>query len=560
MSRPLWCSAATHVMSTATMSQPPDIDPRTLGQFGRLPVELFEMVLLHSDFPSIASLRLTSTTLAARCMSPAYKAHFAHQKTDLSLDSLLRLQLLSGHKQLAPTVQQITVTAVWYDTIVWEKIVYHARRRHNPKDENDKWDNELTTKIAIAQIEKLALLQRVWQGQSDEKTAKALSLLFLGFPSINSLKLDARVVQYVPPPEQPGCDATREWIDDRLADASKQGNVDFISLWTACGRTLDIVTQALGYCLYPISIPSLSIFDQCFGKVQAGYYSREFMRVLDPEQSFLNTNFKETIAKVKHLVLPFSTVTFLPDSVGLHLGVHHVGATPPVNRISCRPKQIHFGSVMPGGDHTPIPRFISLMPHLESLTLYMYNTLDGQPTVHHQLFEHLSNDVRLPELQRLEMKGIWCERTALVRFLRAHPTITDLTLREIHLHGPISVWDTLFVSLKQRRPPLSKLYLENLYFGRGTLLGLNHRDKVYSSDTDLSFKAKNKSQDDIVYGRYATPVELREGVDLAARNTEAGASEPPPTRGKGDRKFMAWKKQRLNDYGPPRAPAGNSHF
>lgn len=506
---------------------------RDANPLSRLPNELFELVLRHCDFGSITALRRTSKAHAARCMSPAFKAYFSHQETDLSEPSLRRLMRLASHPQLGPAVTDLTVTAVSYDTTLWENILHGSIGRQSSTVNNHV--NLIITKL-IPHIRKLAQLRQAWLRQSDEHAAHMLAGAFTGLQSLRTLKLDARVVQV------PSSEPHDDWLEARVQDASSRGEVDWISLWADCSRVLDIVTQAVGH--GGANIESLSVFDGCFGKVSSWRFHQNFLRVLQP--GTLHKNFTAAAAKLTTLNLTFSTLTYTPDGLPDQGNISNV----PAVRLSSRPRLIAANAGQGTADFGEIAQFLKTTSQLDTLSLHMYNTLRGHPVVYSQVIDRIADEVRLPNLHRLTLRGMWCTTDALLRFLRAHPDITELNFMEIHLLGPLSSWDRVFEALRQKLRNLSKVYLENLWYGRGNLLPLDSKDKKFSSDSDLTYRGRN-GQACIVYARSIGTAELKKGIELAASTTT-----PASTRGRGDRTTMAWLKQRYIDYGPPRCPSG----
>lgn len=512
------------------MGEPPPQGPQGHSRLSDLPNELFELVLRHADFPTIAALRTTSKANAARCMSPAFKKYYARQATDLSDASLTRLSLLSTHPQLAPAVTQLTVTTVCYDPIVWERIKHDARRTGGP-DFGKKADL-INTKVN-PQILKLAQRRAAWMQQSDDATATTLARLFTRLSSLTSLRLHTRVVDSI-------VTETDYWTQSRIREARTRSEMDWISLWTDCSRVLGIVTQAMGRS-ESTSIQSLSVFDTCFGKVATNRFHETFLPVLRPSNT-LHKTFLAATAKLTTLNLAFSPITYTPNSLPDQRG----------DRLSLRPSLIAANSIALSTEYSTIARFLQSAPRLENLTLYMYNTLQGHPVRYSQVFGRIADDVRLPKLRYLSLRGMWCTPDDTLRFLRAHPDTTVLDFRNFHLMGPLSSWDRIFEFLNWKMHHLSELYLENLWYANGSLLPLNPKDKAYLSTNDLSFQAKNPAQEDIIYARYIKTEELKRGIELAA----SSATESVSARGRGGVDTLDWIRKRKIEYGPPRCPVG----
>lgn len=502
-----------------------------------LPNELFELVLQHANFESIAALRSTCKANANRCMSPAFKAYYAHQTIDLSADSLTRITHIASHPQLAPAVTHITVVAVCYDPSIWERLLMSGTMEP---------DDEYTECVSLNK-DILCLSRRLWLGQSAETTAISLAAIFDRLPFLRTLRLNARIEQAARGRCGHNVDVCAstcdpflgKWVGDRVREAVVRGDMDWISLWEDCSRVLDMVTQAMARS--HANIKCLSVFDGCFGKVGSDKFDPTFLPVLQPNTT-LNKNFAAAAAKLTTLNLAFSTRTHTPVEIWIGPAGHRrfeSRPTPQLFREFHLPRNLKFDD---------IANFLKATPNLEALSLYMYNTLKGHPVVYGEVIDHIADEVRLPNLRRLRLQGIWCDPDGLLRLLRAHPNITELDLCELHLRGPMSSWERIFGFLKQRMHGLSKVYLENLCYARGQILPLTPRDRTLSSESDLSYPAKNREQEPIVYARHIGQKELQNGIELAVTTL----SEPLSTRGRGGNVVISWLKKRHEDYGPPR--------
>lgn len=497
----------------------------------RLPNELFELVLRHVDFPSIAALRATCRANANRCMSPAFKAHYIHQVTDLSDASLARLFQLSTHPHLGPVVKRLSVTAVSYDPIVWEKITNDALRTGGTSF--GKHADLIHSKV-IPQIQRLTNRRAAWTQQSDDAIAATLARLFTQLPSLTDLQLQSRVVDSI-------ATETDQWAQSRLTEARSRCEMDWISLWDDCSRVLEIVTKAMGRC-ESTRIESLSVFDKSFGKIAANRFHKTLLPVLRPANGLKHETFFAFTAKLTTLNLGFSPITHTPETL----------PHPRPNRVSLRPQLLPINAL---GDLTEcgtMVRFLQSTPNLESLTLYMYNTQDGRPVQYTQVLQRIADDICLPKLRRLSLRGMWCESDDMVRFLGAHPDIITLDFRNVHMTGPLSGWDRIFELMRSQMPRLYRVYLENLWYTSSSLLPLNPKNRAWISKTDLSFQAKNPEREDIVYARRIEASELKNGIELWASSAKGRVSG----RGKAGPDTMSWIRKRKMEYGPPRCPEG----
>lgn len=191
--------------------------------------------------------------------------------------------------------------------------------------------------------------------------------------------------------------------------------------------------------------------------------------------------------------------------------------------------------------------FLNQTPNLESLDLFMYNTLEGAPWVYSNLFSDVAKTVRLPQLRRLTLRGIWASPSSVLLFLRNHPDLTRVDLREVHITG--GTWEPILRHLESM-PKLAELHLENLWSGSEHLLNLLHKNPAFDDGKrgyGYSYPIKNGA---MVHTRDIGVVELKEGLSFVKSR---GSS-----RGKGSRYLMKWIQQRKIDYGPPEQPYVNS--
>jgi len=102
---------------------------------------------------------------------------------------------------------------------------------------------------------------------------------------------------------------------------------------------------------------------------------------------------------------------------------------------------------------------LRLMPKLDAFDLHMLNTLQGSSSKYGKIFEHVANDVKLPCLTQVFLRGLPASGKSLLKFLNNHPTISDLSIEEMTLTD--GSWKQVIEHVFQL-PNLSKLYLSNL--------------------------------------------------------------------------------------------------
>lgn len=207
----------------------------------------------------------------------------------------------------------------------------------------------------------------------------------------------------------------------------------------------------------------------------------------------------------------------------------------PAARIASSETRARADENFPG-----VAQFLLQTPNLEALDLYLYNTLEGAPWAYCSLFNHISETVHLPKLRRLTLRGIWAKMNSLLLFLRTHPDLTRIDLREVHVSG--GTWGPILKHL-QSMPNLTELHLENLWSGSEHLLNLQPKDPVFDDENRVLGHYFPTRRGTMVHTRDISVEELRSGLEFVKSR---GSS-----RGKGSRHLMKWILQRKEDYGPP---------
>lgn len=223
-------------------------------QLRALPNELFNQVLTHLDLLSIKNLRLASPVHAAKCLSPAFLTYYVQQETDLTPTSLQRLRQISIHPTLGPAVKRLTVVAVFHDPSC---LLVRIRRLRDPLrgarlmrllgDGDAARNTELLDKIG--QLYKIMSSRHEQQGQFSDDIVESLAHILGNFGSVDVLSLTTRILQ----PEF-----------GYVTGGSQ--SVNWNCLWADCHRLLKVVTSAMT--VSKVNVSTLSVFDNCFGKVQ----------------------------------------------------------------------------------------------------------------------------------------------------------------------------------------------------------------------------------------------------------------------------------------------------
>ncbi|KAG6354907.1 hypothetical protein INS49_003988 [Diaporthe citri] len=485
-----------------------------------LPNELYNQVLAHLGLLSIKNLRLASPVHAAKCLSPAFLAYYEQQETDLTPPSLQRLREITIHPALAPAVKRLVVVAVFHDP---SSLLTRIRRLRDPL--RGPWatlgnsDRNMELLDKIGQLYRIMSSRHEQQGQFSDDIVGSLSCILENLGSVDVLRLTTRVL--------------RPDLDNPYSTSSSRF-VNWNCLWADCHRVLKLVTSAMS--TSKVDVATFSVFNDCFGKVQ----SRHF---LDLNTDLTNLDFlTHTGASIRCLNLGLSTVTVVPTTNDIVFSsdgsMKHLRAV----RIPTSETRARADENFPG-----VALFLRQTPNLEALDLFLYNTLEGAPWAYSKLFSHISKTVHLPKLRRLTLRGIWTTPNSLLLFLRTHPDLTHIDLREVHVSG--GTWDPILKHF-QSMLNLAELHLENLWSGSEHLLNLQPRNPVYDDEERVLgcyFPTRNGT---MVHTRDISVEEIKNGLEFVKSR---GSS-----RGKGSRHLMKWIQQRKIDYGPPEEPYVNS--
>lgn len=247
-------------------------------------------------------------------------------------------------------------------------------------------------------------------------------------------------------------------------------------------------------------------------------------------------------ARIKSLNLSFSTATVVPTTNDIVFSSDGSMKHLPAARIPTSETRARAEENFPG-----VAQFLQQTPNLEALDLFLYNTLEGAPWAYSNLFSHVAKTVHLPKLRRFTLRGIWTTPNSLLLFLRTHPDLTQIDMREVHVTG--GTWEPILKHL-QSMHSLADLHLENLWSGSEHLLNLQPKNPAYDEEERVLghyFPTRNGT---MVHTRDISVDEIRDGLEFVKSR---GGS-----RGKGSRHLMKWIQQRKIDYGPPEEPYVNS--
>ena len=100
------------------------------------------------------------------------------------------------------------------------------------------------------------------------------------------------------------------------------------------------------------------------------------------------------------------------------------------------------------------------MTRLDAFDLHMMHTLKGPCTSYQKIFASIANDVKLPFLTQVFLRGLPSSEESLFKFVENHSNISDFNIREMDLTS--GSWKNVIQRLLQI-PALIRLSLSNLW-------------------------------------------------------------------------------------------------
>ena len=104
------------------------------------------------------------------------------------------------------------------------------------------------------------------------------------------------------------------------------------------------------------------------------------------------------------------------------------------------------------------------MTKVDAFDLHMMHTLKGSCTSYQKIFASIANDVKLPFLTQVFIRGLPSSEESLFKFIESHSTISDFNIREMELTS--GSWENVIQRLLQM-PALVRLSLSNLWGSGG---------------------------------------------------------------------------------------------
>ncbi|KAF9869958.1 hypothetical protein CkaCkLH20_12567 [Colletotrichum karsti] len=511
--------STTHgAVDPASPAPTPARDPETL------PSELFSKILGNLDLASAKELRLSSKSLAEKCLGPEFTSHFAHQKTDLSASSLEGLAALASHKVLAPAVSHLTVLSTTFDLQGLTKQVSTKRRTvtttNGPifssteerltEEELKRAEDELAW--CRAQIEER-------EKQTDESVIDSLASSLKAFEKLDTLDIEGAVS-----------------TDMGSGSAPPHTIRDWQSLWVRNTKVFRLVMLAIARSGVPVK--TLTVFrstNRC--SVPAGDVTA-LLPQLDAEP-----NAAVALGAVENFAISVSTPVQL-DAAKIDAKVATLEGIDQVWHRAFGSNTGQFSAADPeasADENFPgVAGLLGRMPNLEAFDVHLYSTLtNGLSEAWWKMFARIADEVELPRLEQVMIRGLPAREDELLTFLRKHHGINELMINEMSLES--GRWQPVF-DYFAKATALTKLHLANLFDG-GYVVSLELAEgRDIGRDPDPRDYFPCTGGPSKVFKRSFEEETIRAGLVF---------KDEPMGRPLGSPQLMWWRNKRKADFGPP---------
>ncbi|KAL8890016.1 MAG: hypothetical protein Q9215_002799 [Flavoplaca cf. flavocitrina] len=428
--------------------------------------EIVDRIIRDLDITSICSLRLVCRSLGDRCCGQRYKAFFGQQDVDLTSYSLQRLCQVAAHPKFGPAVRIIAITAVVHDTSELERMLKTKRRRiHEQKGvfsitaEPQAVEDEIDE--ARRNLDRLTSEREEQQEmRRNESDVQLLTDALRKLGALDVLTIEAAVdrgdkTQLI------SSSAAREWHPIWVR-ASQVFRIvmSAIARSEAAVKTLIIYNKSLR-CSVPTS--DINELASLFGS-KGFNAAAQHVRFLALSVS---TKVETDLQKIANAYAEMSEAdrAYYEAGMGTHSGLLSDDDPAAISEDN-----------YPGVAH-----LLKQMPNLENLHLHFYNTMRGIPKSYVKVFSYIADEIVLPSLRRLTLRCFYCDEALLLKFLRAHPNIERLEMRDINL--TTGSWSSV-LDLLLTMPSLQEVSFHNLWKPEGSMLHLGPKELSKSDRED----------------------------------------------------------------------------
>ncbi|PYH31617.1 uncharacterized protein BO87DRAFT_418092 [Aspergillus neoniger CBS 115656] len=492
------------------------LNPHHVDGFSSLPTEIFETLLSYLDLDSIKVLRLTSGSLARRCIGPRFLESIQQPVLDVSLENLRSLLALSRNHELSKKITTLTLLATIMDISGLEQDIKNGWYRVVD------FNGPIFADTAV--------------DFSPEELAKAKEDL---------------ICAVLRGPKQTRSLERGEWV----------------SLWTRASKVFSWVTTALAK-----SQASVKTFDAYQSNRECGL---EASNIVHHE---LTHGPKELELSCKGLQsLEMSISGEVQDALDFKRKLEEEDEEDEDDdRIDEEDDQANTRKepCTSQENQTEPPRqpsfFLRSAPGLRKLELSFRRTgeLDLKfKEKYDWIIDSIACEAEFPMLEACTFTGFPAKGESILLFLERHPSLRSLRIHECHLSS--GSWTPIFAYLEQSMPELQHLSFSNLFgkhmqnhkYAQAQELnedfGREEREDDWQEADDIvilrpiwdnnmirRWTSYSTSVGSVVHTRSFNRKELKKGLVFRPLNKGPRYSKSSPEQ-------WGWRNQRKVLYGPP---------
>ncbi|GLB23210.1 hypothetical protein AtubIFM61612_003799 [Aspergillus tubingensis] len=524
-------------------------NPNHVDGFSSLPTEIFATLLSYLDLDSIKALRLTSGSLARRCIGPRFLESIQQPVLDVSLENLRSLLALSRNHDLSKKITSLTFLATIMDISGLERDIKNGW--YSVDDFKAPTLEETDFNFSPEELSKakddLKWLKKQKEGRETESSSDVTGLLQLALENLgdlDSIHLNSAVIRG---PKQRRSLKYGEWIP----------------LWTRASKVFSWVTTALAK-----SQASVKTFDAYQSNRECGLEASNIDRhelTHDPAELVWSCKALES--------LEMSISGEVQDALDFKRKLEEEDEEDEDDdRIYEEDDQANARKESCTSQENQIELsrkpsfFLRSAPGLRKLELSFRRTAELDLKFKEKydwIIDSIAREAEFPKLEACTFTGFPAKGESILLFLEKHPGLRSLRIHECHLSS--GSWTPIFAYLEQSMPELQHLSFSNLF-------GRHMQNFKYAQAQELNEDfGRDKREDDwqegdglVIWGhtdpsprwtRYTsttgsgvhtisfTREEIKKGLVSRPLN-------PGPGRVKGSAENWRWRKNRLTLYGP----------
>ncbi|KAB8211894.1 hypothetical protein BDV34DRAFT_184428 [Aspergillus parasiticus] len=517
-----------------------------------LPPEVFETVLAYLDLESVKALRLTSQSLAQRCLGPRFLGTIQQPIFDVSSHNLRSLRALSCNPTLSKRIYALTFLATNLESSELERNVrtgrYIKRRSNGPFCTAigvEYTPEELSS--AISDLNWLKDQQEARANESSDEMVELLQLALKGFSELDSIYFDGAFI-----------------VGRTQRESTQKGK--WHPLWMRASHIFSLVVKAIVQS--GASVKKLEVYRSTPRCCIPSSHITSYMSDLDQGKlEMLSTDLQTLKLSMSAEIDNTLDITAMDkDPLGeFEKGCEELFNSPEGMRglLTSEDPRAVLADGTPG-----ITSILKSASALRELDLSFCHTLiGGKLHSYDRIIDSIAHEVEFPRLEKCALSGFLAKGESILLFLQKHPDLTSFTLHECTL--TTGSWTPIFSHLDQSMSRLENLSLSNLSGkhmqnmnyaprtahqhpnetaqeeqGGQEVDGLVNLQPIWDTDRPPRWSCFSAAGGTYVHTRSFTREELEKG--LVFRPLRRGIG-----RAKGSMELMRWRKSRSALYGPP---------